>query len=144
MEKYTLPHDLKVFGIHVKTFPNGIGEAFDALMKRMHGGNTRSYYGISELGEKGDILYYAATEETLDGEAKKFGYDIYIVKKGEYLTVTVTNWRKKLDSIKDVFDAMLNDDRIDKTNPCIEWYRNNDEMLCATPPARGSRRCAWR
>lgn len=31
MEKYNLPDDVKVFGVQVKTFPHGIGEAFDGL-----------------------------------------------------------------------------------------------------------------
>jgi len=130
MEKVTLPHDLKVFGVHVNTFPNGIGDAFDALIKRIPDGERRSYYGISDMSDDGRILYYAAAEEKFEGEAKTYNCDIYIVKKGEYLTVTVNNWRKKTDSIKDVFEAMMSDERIDKTNPCIEWYKNNDEMLC--------------
>ena len=103
MENITLPHDLKVFGVHVRTFPNGIGEAFDALISRMPPGDSRSYYGISEMGNEGGILYYAAAEEKYDGEAKTYNSDIYIVKQGEYFSVTVNNWRKKTDSIKDVF-----------------------------------------
>ena len=130
MEKLTIPHDLKVFGVHVNTFPNGISDAFDALIKRIPNGEKRSYYGISDMSEDGRILYYAAAEEKFEGEGKKYNCDIYIVKKGEYLTVTLNNWRKKTDSIKDVFEAMMSDERIDKTNPCIEWYKNNDEMLC--------------
>lgn len=121
---------MKVFGVHVKTFPNGIGGAFDALMKKMAGDQRRSYFGISELAPNGDVLYYAAAEEMFDGEAKQYGYDIYIVKQGEYLTVTVTDWKKKIACIKDVFDAMLDDHRIHKENPCIEWYKNDDEMVC--------------
>ncbi len=130
MKKITLPHDLKVFGVHVQTFPNGIGEAFDALMRRIPNGENRSYYGISDMAEDGRIVYYAAAEEMSEGEAEKYNCDIYIVKKGEYLSVTVNNWRAKTDTIKDVFEAMMNDHRIDKNNPCIEWYKNNDEMLC--------------
>ena len=130
IEEMNFPHSLKVFGVHVNTFPDVIGAAFDALMNRMPQDRSRSYFGISEMAANGDILYYAAAEETFAGEARKYGYDIYIVKQGEYLTVTLTNWRKKIACIKDVFDAMLDDDRIDKENPCIEWYKNDDEMVC--------------
>jgi len=130
IERTTFPYNLKVFGTHVKTFPNGIGAAFDALMHKMPKNQTRSYFGISELASNGDILYYAAAEETFDGEARHYGYDIYVVKQGEYLTVTVTDWKKKTACIKDVFEAMLDDDRIDKENPCIEWYKNEEEMVC--------------
>lgn len=130
VKKMNFPFSLKVFGVHVKTFPFGIGAAFDALMNRMSGDRNRSYFGISELSLNGDILYYAAAEEMFEGEAKQYGYDIYIVKQGEYLTVTVTDWKKKTACIKDVFEAMLDDHRIDKRNPCIEWYKNEDEMVC--------------
>jgi predicted transcriptional regulator YdeE len=129
-EKRNFPHDLKVFGMHVRSFPNGIGEAFDSLIERMPPEPKRSYFGISEMATNGDILYYAAAEETFEGEARQYGFDIYIVKQGEYLTVTVNDWRKKTTCIKDVFEAMLDDVRIDKENPCIEWYKNDDEMVC--------------
>ena len=129
-EKLNFPDDLRVFGRHVKSFPNGIGEAFDALIERMPPVPKRSYFGISEMATNGDILYYAAAEETFEGEAGQYGFDIYIVKQGEYLTVTVNDWRKKTACIKDVFEAMLDDVRIDKENPCIEWYKNDDEMVC--------------
>lgn len=129
-EKLRFPFDFKVFGKHVKSFPNGIGEAFDSLIETMPREPKRSYFGISEMAENGDVLYYAAAEETFEGEAQKYGYDIYIVKEGEYLTVTVSDWRKKTSCIKDVFEAMLDDVRIDKENPCIEWYKNDDEMVC--------------
>jgi predicted transcriptional regulator YdeE len=130
VEKMSFPHALKVFGMYVKTFPDGIGAAFDALIERMPSDQNRSYFGISQMGSDGDILYYAAAEETFEGEASSYGYDIYLVKEGEYLTVTVKDWRQKTHCIKDVFEAMLDDDRIDKTNPCIEWYKNDDEMVC--------------
>jgi predicted transcriptional regulator YdeE len=130
VEKVSFPQDLKVFGMYVKTFPEGIGEAFDSLIERMPLDQARSYFGISQMGCNGDILYYAAAEETYEGEASTYGYDIYLVKQGEYLTVTVKDWRQKTHCIKDVFEAMLDDDRIDKANQCIEWYKNDDEMVC--------------
>jgi predicted transcriptional regulator YdeE len=130
VEKMSFPHVLKVFGMYVKAFPDGIGAAFDALIERMPSDQNRSYFGISQMGSDGDILYYAAAEETFEGEASTYGYDIYLVKEGEYLTVTVKDWKQKTHCIKDVFEAMLDDDRIDKANPCIEWYKSNDEMVC--------------
>jgi len=34
MENYNLKDNLKVFGLQVKTFPLGIGETFDDLVKK--------------------------------------------------------------------------------------------------------------
>ena len=42
MEKYFLKDDLKVFGRQVKKFPQGMEEAFDALVKMLPGGFDRS------------------------------------------------------------------------------------------------------
>ena len=72
MEKYNLEDNVKVFGVHVKTFPQGIGEAFDALLKMLPPGDDRPFYGISEM-TKGGIIYKAAALETFDGEAEKYG-----------------------------------------------------------------------
>ncbi len=71
MEKLTIENDLKVFGVQVKTFPLGIGEAFDKLVKMLPGGFDRSFYGISYMeGDK--MIYYAAAEENMPGEAEKY------------------------------------------------------------------------
>ncbi|MBA2406913.1 MAG: hypothetical protein H0V65_02810 [Chitinophagales bacterium] len=53
MEMYTLEKDLKVFGIEVENFPEGIGDAFDKLVTMISEEVDRSYFGISEMTEKG-------------------------------------------------------------------------------------------
>jgi predicted transcriptional regulator YdeE len=130
MEKYTLQNDLKVFGVQVKTFPLGIGDAFDALVKMLPGGFVRSFYGISYMTKDGAMIYIAAAKEEQDGEAEKYNCERYIVEKGEYLAITVNDWRNKTDCIKDVFQEILMDSRVDKTKPAIEWYNDDKEMMC--------------
>jgi hypothetical protein len=130
VEKYNLKDSLKVFGKQVATFPEGIGEMFNNLIRMLPDGDKRSWYGISKFTKNGGILYFAATEESFDGEAKKYGCDRYVIEKGEYLTETVNDWRKKTDCLKDVFHTLMQDSRVDKTTPCVEWYKNDDEMLC--------------
>ena len=129
MEKYTLPNDLKTFGIQVKTFPTGIKEAFDELVKTVPKGDLRPFYGISECTKDG-IVYIAAALETFEGEGEKYGYQTYTIEKGEYLSVTVFDWLKKTDSIKNVFEEMFKDERSDRSKPCVEIYKNDDEMVC--------------
>ena len=129
MENYNLATDLKVFGIPVTKFPLGIGEAFDELSKVLPNGNQRPYYGVSECTKQG-IVYKATTLEMFDGEGKKYGYDDYLVEKGEYLAVTVFDWIKKTDSIKSVFEEMFKDDRSDRSKPCVEIYKSDTEMVC--------------
>jgi len=129
MEKYLLQNDVKVFGVEVKTFPNGIGETFDSLVKMLPGGFDRSFYGISFMKD-GAMAYVAGAEEKFIGEARKYNCERYTVERGEYLTVRVKDWRKKTDQIGNVFREMMRDPSVDKTKPGVEWYKNNDEMLC--------------
>jgi hypothetical protein len=129
MEKYTVRNDIKVMGCQVKTFPLGITEAFDKLYEKVAADNQRSYYGLSHF-QDGHIVYFVATEEQHPGEAKKFAYDEYVVEKGLYLVESLKDWRTKLDSIKDIFDKMMKDDRVDLAKQCIEWYKTDQEMFC--------------
>ncbi len=130
MEIYNQTKNIKVFGLQVKTFPLGIGEAFEALAKSITDGYNRSYYGISYFNEAGQIVYKAAAQETYEGEAKKYDYDQYLIEKGEYLMEPVKDWRKKTDCIKDIFHTMMEDSRAGDTSTCIEWYIDDDDMLC--------------
>ena len=130
MEKYQLKSDITVFGFEVKTFPDGIGEAFDKLVNKVPGGFSRDYYGISFLNSENKMVYLATALEKEHGEAEKYQCDRYTIKKGDYLAETVWDWRKKTDLIKDVFKGLFNSIQGTPTGPCIEWYKDNNEMLC--------------
>ena len=131
MEKLIFEKDLKVFGIEVKTFPLGIDEAFNKLIKQTgDGAGAREYYGISSMNKNGKMIYKAVAEEKYEGEAKKYKYDESIIEKGEYFFEVLKDWRNQTQCIKDIFTKMIEDDRIDKTKPAVEWYKNENEMLC--------------
>ena len=130
METYTLKNDIEAFGFKVKTFPNGIGDAFDKLIEMVPEGLNRSYYGISYMTPDNEVVYIAAVEEKNKGEAERNKCDRYTIEQGKYIAVTVKDWRQKTDTIKDVFHAMMNEKNIDHSKPCVEWYKNDDEMLC--------------
>jgi len=129
MEKHNIPQDIKVFGSRVETFPDGIGEAFDKLIKMLPSDNERPYYGISECTKEG-IIYKAAALETYNGEAEDYDCEIFTIEKGDYFTQTVTNWRSKTASMKQVFEDMFRDELSDRSSPCIEVYNNENEMVC--------------
>ena len=130
METYNIQHDIRVFGRQVMTFPSGIKEAFDELVNAVSEGLNRSYYGLSHPDTRGNVMYYAAVEEYAVGEGKKLGYDYYTIGRGDYLCVTVKDWHSKTGCIKDVFHEMMQDKRVDNITPCVEWYKNDEEMVC--------------
>jgi len=129
MKKYNLPQDVKVFGTQVKTFPNGIGEAFDGLIKILPPGDKRAYYGISECTNEG-ITYNAAAAETYNGEAGKYGLETWTIERGDYLSETVMDWRAKTASIKNVFEEIFKSELSERSRPCIEIYKDDNEMVC--------------
>ena len=131
MEKIIFENDIKVFGIEVKNFPAGISEAFDELIQKTGDcAGAREYYGVSSMDDKGRMLYKAVAEEKFDGEANQYGYPKSIIERGEYLFTALREWQTKTHCIKDIFYEMIKDERVDKTKPCVEWYKSSDEMLC--------------
>lgn len=126
MEIYTFRQDITVFARPVLTFPNGIKEAFSELMTIF---GHRAYFGISWFNDNGQIVYYAGAEKISPNEHMPMGTELLTILKGEYDTESVENWQQKTDQIKEVFDRLMADQRADKTRPCIEWYRSNEEML---------------
>jgi hypothetical protein len=129
MEVIQIDKDKKVFGLQVKTFPDKIGEAFDVLMQQIPEGDKRSYYGISWM-ENNAIIYYAAAEQKSDGEAQKFNATEFTIGEGSYLREVLTDWMPKVGQIKEIFDEILKDPRVDLTKPAIEWYKSDAEMWC--------------
>jgi hypothetical protein len=107
-------------------------------MQKIPDGKSRSYYGLSNMDVNGKVFYYAAAEEKSPGEAEKYGYERYTIQKGDYLTEAVHDWRTKTSCIKDIFHEMMQDKRADITKPCVEWYKDDNEMICMlkTDPAK--------
>jgi hypothetical protein len=129
MEKYHLKEDVKIFSVIAKSFPEGIGEAFKTLEKKLPTKESRTFYGISSKNEKGVIIYKAAVSESFEGEGEQYGCESFIIKKGKYLTETLKDWRKNEKIIGDTFMKLLADPRLDTTFPCVEWYKG-DDVIC--------------
>jgi len=129
IQDYKLINTINVIGVPVTTFPHSIGDVFDSLMRLLPEGSKRSYYGISKM-EEDHILYIAAAEEKNENESKIYRCNRYVIEGGKYLTIPIKEWRKKTDSIKDIFHELMQDTRTDKSKPCVEWYKNDEEILC--------------
>jgi hypothetical protein len=124
-----ISNDITVFGEEVTTFPQGISNSFDQLMKTLPNGKTRSYYGISYM--KGDkIIYFAMAEEKYSGEAKQFNFPEIVIKKGSYLAITLRDWMPKTHLIKNQFEMLMQHPDANNETPAIEWYKNDHELMC--------------
>lgn len=129
MDIYKLEQEVELFGFPVKTFPEGIEEAFDTLIHLLPTDKTRPYYGISQCTPAG-MVYVAAAPLKLEEEPKKYGLQTYTLEQGDYLAITVKEWRTKTQSIKGIFEKMVADPRCNRYKPCVEIYLNDEEMQC--------------
>lgn len=125
-----LVKEIRVFGFEVPAFPQGVKEAFEKLIGMLPAGEGRPCFGLSTMKDNGDILYVAAMEEKEKGEAEKNRCSGYKIEKGNYLSITLTNWMSQLDAIKDSFDVLMQQPGVDPHAWCIEWYKDDNEMMC--------------
>ena len=129
METTPLDHDIKVFYIPAKSFPDGIMEAHRTLHSLVPFSPNRKYFGISRP-ENGQIVYRAATEEINPGEAEKYNCDTLTLKKGNYLSTTLHDYMNDLAGIAKTFEQILSDPHIDPEGYCVEWYLSQKDVKC--------------
>ncbi|MXV50931.1 hypothetical protein GS399_08085 [Pedobacter sp. HMF7647] len=84
MNTFILTENLLAFGFQVKNFPEGIDDAFKSLIKKVDGGFTRSFYGISSITQTGEIVYLAAAQELRTGEAEELDCEKIAIAAGSY------------------------------------------------------------
>jgi predicted transcriptional regulator YdeE len=129
MESYHLDQDIKVFCVTAKIFPEGVQEAYDTLNKLI---NTQgcTFYGLSKPTEKGEIVYKAAVAENFEGEAVPSGLEAFVIPKGEYITETIYDWKNNMQKFGPTFMSLLDNPKLDWSSWCIEWYKDDEEVMC--------------
>ena len=129
MEIIAIDQDIKVLYLPATSFPDGIKEAHEKLHSIIPFTNDRKYFGISRP-ENGTIKYKAAAEELNDDEAKSFNLETLILKKGNYITLTVHDFMKDIAAIDRAFKKLLSYPGLDPQGYCVEWYLNNKDVKC--------------
>ena len=130
MQTFNLREDIDIFGFVVKDFPGGVGKAFDQLMAMVAEDSDRAYYGISYMDERGKVVYIAAVEDRNDGMSERNNCQKFTIHKGMYVAHEILNWMQDTGKIRDTFHEMIDQHGVDLTKPCIEWYKNDNEMVC--------------
>jgi len=130
MNIYNIKSDIKVLCITADSFPEGIGASHQKLHSLLPKTNGRNFFGISRPNRDGVIIYKAAVEESYTGEAEKYGCETFVIKKGNYISETLVDWRKDEAIVGMTFQKLLRDPRIDKNGYCLEIYSGETEMMC--------------
>lgn len=129
METTTVDKDIKVFYISATSFPDGIKQAHEKLHSLIPFSKDRKYFGISRP-ENGIIIYRAGAEELNDREAERLNLDTLILKKGNYISLTINNYMKDIPAIGEAFKQLLSNPDIDPQGYCVEWYLSDKDVKC--------------
>ena len=72
----------------------------------------------------------AAAKELYAGEGAKLGLETFIIRKGEFISMLLKDWRKEERLVEKTFRTLLADPDIDPKGYCLEMYLNENDMLC--------------
>jgi hypothetical protein len=135
MDIIHLPHDIQLVMLQAASFPEGIQEAFDTLRKMLTDIPTQTYYGVSHGDANGRIIYYAAASLTDPAQVVP-GTQAMTIRKGDFITSAVRQWRENIPAITTTFDALMQHPDIDQAGYCLEEY-GCDTMRCFIPLRAG-------
>jgi len=130
MEKIKFDKDINVFYVNAKSFPEGIMEAHQKLHSLITFSKDRKYFGVSRPEQGGGIVYRAAAEELESGEAEKLHLETIVLKKGEYVSITIKDYANDIMSIDRAFKELLALPDLDPQGYCVEWYYNEKDVKC--------------
>ena len=130
METTILEEDIKVFYGTESSFPEGIKAAMKKIYASAPHGAKRSFYGISRPEGDGGIVYRAAAQELIEGEGRALNCDTLVLKKGNYITETITNFGNDPENIGHTFQHLLSQEGLDPKGYCVEWYQNETDVKC--------------
>ncbi len=111
MTEINIESDLNLVCVRTKSFSQGIEEAFNPENK-IPNQQERECYGIYEENKSG-IIYRAGMSKKDNNEDVEYGLENYTIKKGEYLTVIINDWKNNIPKIGQTFD------KIAKSQPAI-------------------------
>ena len=130
MEKYFITNDIKTFYVAATSFPEGVLKAHQTLHAMLPSTKGRNFFGISFPGQGRSIIYRAAVEESFAGEAEQLNCDIFIIRKGAYISQPVQDFMKDVSVVGQTFQQLLAHPDIDHNGYCLEIYPNEKDMIC--------------
>lgn len=131
MEEKNIKNDITALCVTARSFPEGIVDAFEQIYSLMPS-KDRLLIGLSKPNREGNIMYKAGFE-LLDGENAVTGLEEIIIPSGNYLCHSIRGFAENPFLIKNAFDELLQDARLDPNGFCLELYVKPDEVWCMVP-----------
>jgi hypothetical protein len=130
MEKFNIENDIRVLIIEAESFPEGVMDAHKLLHSKIPFSSERRYFGISSPDKNGEIIYKAAAEVLFEDESSKFDCETFIINKGEFNSIYISDFMNNIQSIGQTFLELLSSPEIEPNGYCLEWYINAKDVLC--------------
>ena len=130
METFPLDHDIHVFCVPARSFPEGVQQAHQTLHGLVPFSPDRKYFGLSWMGADGQIEYKAAAEEREPGELSQHGLEEFTIRKGTYQAITVHDFMRDIPAIGNAFQLLLRHPNLDQKGACVEWYLSDQDCRC--------------
>lgn len=129
MEIINLENDIKVVCIKASSFPNGVMIAHKKIHALFPNIKQRKVFGISRL-EGTEIIYKAAAEIEAADILDTAELEIFILRKGEYLSEFIKDFMKDVSQIGQAFQLLIKQPDIDPEGYCVEDYLNETDVRC--------------
>lgn len=130
MEPFVLEEDINVFGITAKSFTDGVLHARQEFYAIVPHSPDRSYFCISQSDGNGGLIYIVAAIELWDGELQGPDLQPFVIPKGKYLSVVLTDYRQNTSKIKEAFRDLAAYPGVDPNGIGLEWYLEANECKC--------------
>ena len=131
LETMIIEKDIKVYYVTANSFPEDILTAHQTLHSKIPFSKERRYFGLSRPEKENDgIVYKAAAEQIQDDLEKDYQLDTFIIEKGTYKCITISNYKGDPQSITKAFQELTALANIDPNGYCLEWYFNEEDVRC--------------
>lgn len=132
MEIFSIDQDIPVITVEAASFPDGIMVAWEKLHSLLTPDPQRKFFGISrpEPAKMGGIVYRAAAGQSFEGEAASLGAEVFTIRKGNYLSEMISDWKTNVTLIGSCFQRLIKDPRVDPQGYCLEIYNGDSDVHC--------------
>lgn len=133
MEAYSIEKDITTICLTADSFPEDVEAAHTKLHSLLPSLEQRTAYGISWSDGKGGIIYKAALSRLREDEAETDGLETFVIRKGEYMSELLLNYREDMNRVNSTFQKLLALPELDPEGYCLELYLNDKDMRCMVP-----------
>jgi effector-binding domain-containing protein len=128
---YSIEAEIVVMIEKAVDFGQDIAQSYVRLAEKLGHkvSDKRDCYGLV-LKVNDTMAYYGGFTQAIQNEAIDKSIETHIIPAGNYQSILIEDWNKKLLEIGPTFDQILKSGLVDMMSPCIEYYKSETELIC--------------